>query len=305
MTAPITRAVWSFWTKPFRAHHASVWAIPQQHLFSWVLSLETARRHFPETVLVTDDAGARMLVDGIGLEFDQVSTELNVLQQHDPEWWVLGKLYTYRAQDVPFVSIDSDVFLWKALPERMQSAALLAQNPENFPFDSGWYRPQVYDVALKATGGWLPPEWEWYVAQRGTQAICCGILGGRRVVFLNDYADRAIRLIEHPRNRTAWSLLGNKIGDNILFEQYFLSACLAYHRQRESSPYHDIDVAFLFDSPEGAFTPQRAREVGYTHLIGGAKGNPILAERLQERVAQSYPAHYERCIQFLNEEIIV
>jgi len=71
-----------------------------------------------------------MLVDGIGLEFDRVSTSLNALDAHDPGWWALGKLYTYRAQREPFVHLDNDVFLWRPLPERLASAPLLAQNPE-------------------------------------------------------------------------------------------------------------------------------------------------------------------------------
>ena len=71
-------AVWSLWTKPL-GRYGSVWPSLVHYLFSWVLSVELARQHFSKTLLVTDDAGASLLLDGIGLQFDQVSLELNSL----------------------------------------------------------------------------------------------------------------------------------------------------------------------------------------------------------------------------------
>jgi hypothetical protein len=79
------KAVWSFWTKPFEAHRHSMWPGVKHHLLAWALSFETARRRYPDTWLITDDAGARMLVDGVGLQFKRVSTELNALAQHNPD----------------------------------------------------------------------------------------------------------------------------------------------------------------------------------------------------------------------------
>src|ERR1017187_9186373 len=111
------RAVWSFWSKPFLAGHGSVWAEPRQHWLSWILSLETAKCHLPETALYTDQVGADLLVDKLGLKFAEVSTVLDVLADEDPRWWALGKLRTYALQTTPFVHIDSDVFLWKPLPD--------------------------------------------------------------------------------------------------------------------------------------------------------------------------------------------
>jgi len=62
-------------------------------------------------MLVTDTEGARLLVDKLGLRFTTVMTTLTALDDADPEWWVLGKLWAYRAQTEPFVHLDNDVFL--------------------------------------------------------------------------------------------------------------------------------------------------------------------------------------------------
>lgn len=282
------RAVWSFWTKPFAAHHAQAWLTGTHHLLAWVLSVGAAARHYPSTALVTDDEGARLLVDGLGLEFTSVSTGLNALDADDPAWWVLGKLWTYRAQREPFVHIDSDVFLWKPLPPRLSAAPVLAQNPERFPSTGdSWYRPAPCDAALRAAGGWLPEEWTWYTSRRISRAVCCGILGGNDTAFLSDYADRAMRMVRDPRNRRAWRALGGVVGDNILVEQYFLAACLEYR---------GVEIACLFPSADAAFDEAAASQAGYTHLIGAAKTNPALLARLERRVRREYPALFERCL---------
>jgi hypothetical protein len=295
------KAVWSFWSKPFRSHHHRVWASEKHHLLAWVLSTQTARQHYRATELHTDDAGARMLVDGIGLEFDRVCISLNALRAHDPGWWALGKLYAYRSQREPFVHLDNDVFLWRPLPERLMTAPLLAQNPEYFTPGRSYYRPEAFEAALDGLDrAWLPPEWRWYRASgRPQRADCCGVFGGQRDDFIRYYAAQAIRLIEHAPNQTGWDRLRDKIGHNILFEQYLLGACVDYHRARDNSPYRGIDIDYVFPSLDQAFDPTIAARVGYTHLIANAKRNPELADRLEARVARDHPDHYQRCIAYL------
>jgi hypothetical protein len=78
------RAVWSFWSKPFAAHMARAWHEPKYYLLAWGLSLRLAREYYPETLLVTDTAGKGLLVDRLGLEFAEVSTELDRLRDVDP-----------------------------------------------------------------------------------------------------------------------------------------------------------------------------------------------------------------------------
>lgn len=293
------RAVWSFWSAPFNAHRARSWASERHHLLSWVLSLETARVHFRESALYTDDEGGELLVEGIGLHFDKVSTELNALRESDPDWWMLGKLYTYRAQQQPFVHIDSDVFLWKSLPAELMGAPVLAQNPELVSVN-GPYRVEVYDAAVRSAGGWLPKEWSWYRSIRGSSAASCGIVGGNHMDFLSYYADQAIRFIEHPANQPVWARLPRG-ADNILFEQYFLSACVQYYRHHPAAGFDGVSIRYLFESMGAAFNSENARRRGYTHLLAGAKGNQRLAERLETRVKRDFPESYERVLRYLGD----
>ncbi|MEP0872673.1 hypothetical protein NDA01_22910 [Trichocoleus desertorum AS-A10] len=306
MTQAIARSVWSFWTKPFRSHRQTIWFSEKHHLLAWILSLETARKHYPETALVTDDAGAKMLSDGLGLEFDAVTTELNALQAQDPDWWILGKLWAYRSQTQPFIHVDNDVFLWKPLPPVVNTAPVLAQNPEYFVFGKPlatcwWYRPEIFNHRVKSTNGWLPDEWNWYFAKRRNLAYCCGIMGGAQVDFIRHYADMALRIAADPGNQAALALMDNKLGDCLLIEQYFLAACIEYHQQLPDSLFADVSIECLFDSPEAAFSSQQPDQLGYTHLIGEAKRDAAIAQRLEKRVAGEYPDQYQRCLRYLGK----
>jgi hypothetical protein len=275
-----------------------LWLSPEHHLCSWVLSVQTARQHFSSTALFTDKAGAHLLVDQLGLEFDEVSTELDALARYDAKCWALGKVWTYRAQTEPFVHVDSDAFLWKPLPKSLTSAAVLAQFPDEFILGASYYQPEEFEQSLCAAGEiWLPAEWVWYrsskKAQRGDS---CGIFGGNRIDFIQHYANQGIRLIEHPDNRKGLPMLAAKTERNLLFEQYLLAACIDYHRQHRDSPFHDIEISYLFDSLNSAFDEDQAQQVGYTHLVASAKRNPDLALRLESRVKRDYPDYYERCL---------
>ncbi|MDD5036498.1 MAG: hypothetical protein PHE55_17275 [Methylococcaceae bacterium] len=291
------RAVWSLWTKPFK-HGRCYWASEFHHLLGWVLSVETARKHYPETMLVTDDAGAEMLVEGIGLQFDHVSTALNELNFHDPAWWAFGKMYAYRLQEQPFVHIDSDVFLWNRLPERLESASVFAQNPEYHNLGSTCYHPEQIEHAIRSVNGWIPDEIDYYMPVDGVfKAACCGIMGGSRVDFIRHYADLAITMMEHPDNQAAWLSLNDRMSLSLIFEQYFLTACVEYHKGKQDSPYGNIHDEYLFESMGDAH--EKAALVGFTHLLGATKQNKQVSERLEKRIMKDYPKHYERCLRFI------
>jgi hypothetical protein len=290
--------VWSFWSKPYRARQGSVWRSDYHARLAWGLSVELARRHYPDTALVTDDAGARLLVDQLRLPFTRVALELNELCDHDPDWWALGKLYAYRLQLEPFVHLDSDVFLWKRLPPTLEASPVFAQSPERFDpdRDESRYplRPVERTFAAHAPGR-LPGAWRWYSGQPGRRvAANCGILGGQRTDVIRAYANLGIDTVNE--NRAAWSLWGDKGFCNVLVEQFLLNAVVEHRRATSPEPSdRDLFVNYLFPTDEAPYDPQRAEAAGYTHLIGGAKRNPELMADLEARMWADYPALAERC----------
>lgn len=289
------RAVWSFWSQPYRAGREASWAHDFYHWLAWGLSVHAARQHYPETVLVTDEAGARVLADELELPFTEVSTALEGLEA-DPDWWALGKLEAYRQQADPFVHIDADVFLWSPLAPALNTAPVFAQNPEPIPsLGETCYRPDVLEAVLAAED--LPVEWTWYRRARTEwRAECCGILGGADTDFIRHYATEALKLALEPRFRSALAALGDKSGHMILLEQYLLSACIEYHAQQANSAFPGIQIRYVFDRIEDAYSPGVAEAAGYTHLAGGTKRNRRICRDLERRVRQDLPRFYERCL---------
>lgn len=292
------RAIWSFWSKPYWRQRRSGWASELHHWLAWKLSVETARQHYPDTWLYTDDAGADILVGQLGLPFVHVSTALNALDSCDPNWWALGKVYAYSLQTAPFVHIDADVFLWKPLPGRLVRAAIFAQNPEPFVPGRSWHHPEVWERVLgDQPQGWLPVEWLWYRQRAPAQRTeCCGILGGTQLPFIRHYARQALRLVMEPGNQAGLRRLDDRPWHMILVEQYLLAACVEFYRRRVGSPFGRIDIAYLFETDAAAWNRKRLMQAGYTHLISGAKRDPVFAQRLQARVQREYPDYYARCV---------
>lgn len=290
--------VWSFWSKPYLVGRKKVWLSERHHLLSWILSVQLARRHFCTTKLVTDEYGRRMLVDGLGLEFDEVQIVLNALDDHDPKWWALGKMYTYRLQDEPFIHIDSDVYLWKPLPVTLNTQ-VFAQNPEYFHLGASFYKPEVLAELMQMHGGWLPEQWHWYHSREGAQrAECCGVFGGHNIEFIKKYAGLAFSTIENSANCGVWNILDDGVERNILLEQYLLSACICHHNYF-SLDGNPVFIEYLFSDEAAAFNPEKSASVGYTHLIANTKKSEIVGRNLENRVKNDYPEAYRRCLKYL------
>jgi hypothetical protein len=120
-------------------------------------------------------------------------------------------------------------------------------------------------------------------------------MGGNRVDFLRYCAETSIRMVTDPAHAAAWSELPHKDGFNMLIEQFWLGACVDYHRYHPESPFRGINIRYLFPTMDVAFNPQAAAQAGFTHLLGDTKSHPEVASRLERRVAEIDPAFHRHC----------
>jgi hypothetical protein len=293
------RAVWSFWSKPYFSCKGRIWLAPVHHLLAWGLSYRLAQRHYPETVLVTDKAGEALLVHSLGLDFTHVSTELESLHGAAEGWWALGKLVAYGLQDQPFVHLDTDVFLWKPLPDTLANADVFAQCPEDHSRDE-WSTPRKIEETFAQYQLALPVEWQWMSSQSrsGFREENCGIMGGNRVDFIRHYAHLALDTALNRAHAPAWRAadLLNNSGFNNRIEQFLLAACVDYHRSCPNSPYRGVRIKYLFPSWDKAFDPAATARAGFTHLMNDAKLFPAVMLRLEQRVQLEDRAFYRHCM---------
>lgn len=293
------RAVWSFWSEPFRGAKGRIWRSPLHHLLAWGLSVRLAKRLFPETMLVTDTPGKALLVDSLGLSFTHVSTDLDELRRCNPGWWSLGKLAAYRIQQQPFVHLDTDVFLWKPLPSDLLAAPVFAQCPEDHPPLGTWCGPEDIERAFAEEGHELPAEWEWCRSRSpySFREANCGLVGANRVDFMQYYASLALDLAINPAYSRVWERFSDLSGYMMILEQFLLHACFDFHRSHPQSPFRGMYIRYLFPSFGEAYNQDAAARAGFTHLLGDAKCATYVSQRLEQRMEREDRGFYQHCIQ--------
>ena len=252
------RAVWSFWSKPFQAYKGRIWRQPQHHLLAWGLSLRLARQHFAETHLVTDTAGKQLLVDLLGLKFDNVSTELDQLRDADPGWWALGKLIAYSLQDRSFIHIDTDVFLWRVLPAALLQRRFLRNVRRAIHCRTHGAARGTSKISSTVTisACRLSGSGPLHAIPLGFERRIAASLGANNIEFIRHYAQTALRLVSDPAHRALWTELPEKSGFTMLIEQFLLACCIDYHRIAPQSAYRGVNIRYLFPSWSEAYNPK-------------------------------------------------
>lgn len=245
------KLVYSHWSAPRRP--------TSDHRVIFCLSVLLARQHYSRIELVTDYAGAWM-VERLRLPFDNVRTDL---QEFDAPAtaWAAGKLKAYQLQDEPFIHLDQDVFLFKRLPEEIESARLVAQSRE--PLD--WYLANMSETPPEHVARLTLPPDRW-------EAVNAGILGGTDVAFINDYATKALEAVNenqvfHPKAMT-------------VYEQAFFSRH-AYDCGKKITVLLDYD--------------EQAEEKGFTHLMQ-CKLKETCMTRVRQRLQNMDMDMYRRAV---------
>ncbi len=287
-------ALQSFWTKPalnkYTSKHETSkpherylggWTAQRQHWCSWVLSCLSASRHY-EVHLVTDRKGKEILIDALELPYTQVSLALEDIKDLSADFWAFGKLYAYQAQESPFFSLDSDVFLWQRLPNYLEKAAVFCQDKEYFDGKRGF--TWLYEDALRITKNLHRPD---YVG-KSDAALNAGIFGGNRLDFFQQLWKDSYTFIQQEEILTQEKFPRNLM--NIFCEQYF-AACLAKVKQ--------IQVATLrsdFETWQHVF-----QRVSYTHLIAESKKK--YGDKVEQKVKTDFPEYYQKIVALENNLI--
>lgn len=299
------QAVHSFWSKPMlqAGDQKCGWYDEEAHWCSWVLSFMLAREHFPETVLVTDALGKRILVDALELPYSSVDVSLDSLADYDHRLWVLGKIRAYARVsllDRPFIHLDGDVFLWKKPPQSFLETELFCQSPEEVDEDEiegkGWgYYPKK--LAANLSSG-LPPQWGKDISQVG----CVGVVGAGSITgHTYFYALNAIVFDLVNKNKKEFDRIfasGDYKYIPMLLEQYMLGVV--------AKMFH-VKMNFLFPNSEGVGSPYdhlETAKLGYTHSLAGSKKNQQLSEAVKAIVRKRYPRYYTSVLNYLKHGLV-
>ena len=299
------KIVYSLWTAPYVAKgtiKTGNFGFLSRHYFacSALLSVRLAKKHGYTTELVTDDLGKQILIDELNLPFDRVVLALNELQA-PPTIWMAGKLVAYALQQEPFLHCDFDAFLFAPIDDYLARCGGIAYQ-SNEPFRQfNYYENGIRNVLKLAT--YLPKEFIGYekdncyqkilrgvcflqsqadpacVPYRNRMAICAGVFGGSDIKAINDYASKALAMIE--RNDFS-SLSAGELNDlNIVIEQYFAASyCL----------YHGIKLVPYFKN-----VYNDAETYGkFSHALADAKRQEDTCQRIEAKLKQLFPTAHDR-----------
>ncbi|MCD4712773.1 MAG: hypothetical protein K8R73_05765 [Clostridiales bacterium] len=264
------------------------------------MSVLTSRHYFSQTILITDDFGKHLLANTLKLPFDEIDLTLNDISNLDSNWWAAGKIVSYSLQDEPFIHIDSDVYFWDKLPERLIESRICAQSPEFFDKKdpSSYYKLIEFEKLISKGGGWLPEFWLDLTKKRQYfEASNCGIFGGNDIELIKGYAQIAKDIIFHKANHSIWSEWPELHLGNVLVEQFFLSLFLDYqnlNRRRE------ITIEYIFGKDENPYAEHNNCPY-YTHLISNSKSNSIVQRVIERYVLLNYPEYIPRTVQAAQE----
>ena len=258
----IEKGVMSLWTAP--AGNNSWYSLEHERK-AWKLASTLLSKHFKTTELITDNKGWEFLKP-LNLPFSSVRLDLNEL---DPKWanlWALGKIKAYSLQEEPFVHIDSDVFMFKKLSDRVLNAPFLAQMPEKF------YLGGASNYKIDLLQKYIHPLPKSVLsALRGSvqYAANCGIYGGNDLSIIKEHTRLVFDLLN---NSTGWEHLNNFEG-LVILEQWLVGAVV-----REKRTFMEY-VYPCATGPKGYYAT--SHNVGFTHFWGGEKRNLDQMYRLE------------------------
>lgn len=254
---------------------------------SWALSCLQLRKYYSELILITDDFGKELLIDRLNLPYTKVETNLNKLASYHPDLWALGKVFSYGSQNHPFIHVDSDVYIFKNFPSKIESSPLVCQNfdidhvdyirilkeMDNYKFDY----PEVLSI-LRSN-------------QQSVVASNAGILGGNNTEFFKEFKTTSFNFV----NCNFSKLKDIHVASfNIIFEQYLFYAM---------AHYHNIPITPYFVKPDIGKTPNRCimyhntpTKSKYIHMIAGFKQNTLLVNQMKTLLRILHPEYYYKVI---------
>jgi len=258
-------------------------------LFTTALATWTAAQHFKEVHMVSTSWGVEMFRE-LGLPVTHYNTKLDEMKDVSGFFWAFGKLLAYNEQDVPFVHVDNDVFMWDPLPKRILKAELCFQSHEPMNLDGYKY----YEM-LKPSFNDCPVRPQQIVDNPVTDfGYNCGICGGHRLQFFKEWIDCSRMYIFAPENQEIFfrKHKGVLVHQNLFHEQYFAASLIKMHDLRKKVKVIDPDVMKI---------PEKLK---YTHLWGTTKRDFSMMRRVNMRLQIEDPDLHKRIVKFCKKNNI-
>ncbi len=271
------------------------WPSMHHALCAMAYSCLTIHKQYPDIHLYTDDFGASLLINELKLPYKEVHTTLNNFDVN-LNLWALAKVCTYSLQEVPFIHIDNDIFIWERLPVRVETASLCAQNIERF---DGHYS-EALDIMTRI---FTQPKSDFplfYSDNSRATAYNAGILGGRDIDFIHEYACEALNMYED--HKAEFHATGENIGMfNIVLEQLLFGMKVGIGEKTVESL---IEANSLDEAVNKVIGISEAPiSTKYVHCLGEIKKSLGVADQIKYRLKYEYPYWYRLVTEYCEDNL--
>lgn len=295
------KIIHSYWSKPYikniREGYGG-WSDKGFHYMSQALSC-LKYKEFYRTELITDAKGYEVLIELLKLPYDNVHIILDKINKYPEGAWALGKLYSYKIQNEPFIHVDSDSYIWSKFPSSIEESGLIAQE-----FEIGYEINSIYYKKLERKLPYIPKSITNYHSANNIKEtqINAGLFGGNDIQFIQKFADEAFNFITlNPYNKLSKNIPSWVY--NTYFEQ-FLFYCLALEANKKitcllsEETKENINKTGCIDIFQIPFNNK------FIHYAGDAKRNPSLALQMSQRLYYEYPEYYFKIKNLIKQRII-
>lgn len=293
------KIVQSYWSKPSSKEtnlnpnnrNLGGWLEKKYNYMSWTLSCLQLNQFYDEIELVTDQKGAKLLIEKLELPYSKVNIVLDGLNVYNNNLWALGKIYAYGIQDKPFIHVDGDVFIWDRLPEEIEKANLCAQNYE---IDEPGYI-HVYNYVKRHFEYF--PEFLNTSLNKSITSVNAGIMGGNNIFFFKEYSSIIFDFVDRNINNMTSLDTGSF---NMFYEQYL------FLRLAEKKK---LDIKFLVDD-QRKLLDQYVNLTGaplktnYIHTVGAFKKRIETGKLLEHTLKTTYPCQYFKLMNLLKRHLV-
>jgi hypothetical protein len=207
------------------------------------------KKHFDDVHFITDSYSKHFFED---IPWTSISIGLDAVPKDYDNVWSLSKLYAYKEiakKGDPFIHIDNDVILWKALEQKFLNSEVFVQCPEII-------KNHEYETEKFLTN--CPYKSIFNCFRQTKRSYNMGIFGGKNLDFIQKYAEQAIEFVLNKENEYFWkNYNGYKTswGRAVLAEQHFLYVFGIINKQK---------IKCLFSRwPDENI----AQKTGYSHLM--------------------------------------
>ncbi|MFZ6009809.1 MAG: DUF6734 family protein [Bacteroidota bacterium] len=258
------------------------WIDRSYFFYSWALSALQLTRQGRQVVLVTDSVGKKLLVDLIGLPYQEVTLRLNDLSHIPPDFWCLAKLLAYQEILEPFLHVDYDIFISSHLVDAMERHGLAALHKEEDPLNEQ-IATKIESTVDNCVGFGVS-------AQKG-KSINTGIIGGENWRLLSEFATMSstcllanqqnlLRLMDvmHPKYI-------NRFFDQMLMHNFTVARHLDWHFAMKNINARKDGLGAVYDFPT---------RTSCLHINHEYRRNSRICWQLKQMLQTEFPLYFDR-----------